>query len=263
MFDAVVYIGHGSRREEGNTQFKRFIASVMEEVDVPNQEIAFLELTNPTIAETLEKLITQGAKRFLIVPVLLFSALHHKLDIPEEIAAVQKEYPFISFKMTAPFGTYPYMVDLAVKRIQAENHEPDTAILLVGRGSSHIEPIQGLQQIGRKIEQRLDIPVYTAFLKLGKPSMEEALAFLPYRYKKVYVMPYLLFTGLLLEKIEQMVFSSKDTFAICQNLEFDPLMKKTLIKRMEEARDGEDVSGHKEPEQRKGSDYPRWGNSSA
>lgn len=263
MFDAVVYIGHGSRREEGNAQFKRFIESVMEDIDNPNQEIAFLELTKPTISETLEKLIARGAKRFLIVPVLLFSALHHKLDIPEELGFIQRRYPFVSFKMTEPFGSHPYMIDLVVKRIKAEKHEQNTAILLVGRGSSHLGPIQGLQQIGRKVEQKLGIPVYAAFLKLGKPSMEEAMAFLPYRYKKVYVMPYLLFTGLLLEKIKQTVFYSKDTFDICQNLEFDELMRKTLIKRMEEARDGEAVSGNDEPERKEGSDYRRRKNSSA
>ncbi len=106
------------------------------------------------------------------------------MDIPEELRAVQKKYPFISFKMTEPFGTHPYMVDLVVKRINAEKNEQDTAILLVGRGSSHLGPVQGLQQIGRKVEQKLGIPVYAAFLKLGKPSMEEAMAFLPYRYKK-------------------------------------------------------------------------------
>lgn len=72
MFDAVVYIGHGSRCEEGEAQFKRFIESVKEEVASPNQEIAFLELIAPTIAETMKKLIADGAKRFLIVPVLLF-----------------------------------------------------------------------------------------------------------------------------------------------------------------------------------------------
>ncbi|CEI81378.1 cobalamin biosynthesis protein CbiX [Oceanobacillus oncorhynchi subsp. incaldanensis] len=263
MFDAVVYIGHGSRCEEGEAQFKRFIESVKEEVASPNQEIAFLELTAPTIAETMEKLIADGAKRFLIVPVLLFSAIQHQLDIPEELRAVQRKYPFISFEISEPFGAHPYMVDLVVKRIGAEKNEKDTAIMLVGGGSSHLRPIQELQQIGKSVEQKLDIPVYTAFLQLGKPSLEETLEFLPYRYKKVYVMPYLLFTGLQLEKIEQIVFSSKDTFVICPNLEFDELMKKTLIKRMEEACDGEDVSGDDEPRQKKGGNYRGRGDSSA
>lgn len=56
--------------------------------------------------------------------------------------------------------------------------------MLVGGGSSHLRPIQELQQIGKSVEQKLDIPVYTAFLQLGKPSLEETLEFLPYRYKK-------------------------------------------------------------------------------
>ncbi len=48
MFDAVVYIGHGSRREAGNAQFKKFIESVMQEVDYRNQEIAFFRINRST-----------------------------------------------------------------------------------------------------------------------------------------------------------------------------------------------------------------------
>lgn len=263
MIDAVVYIGHGSRRDEGNAQFKRFIESVMKETSYSNQEIAFLELTHPTIAETLEKLIEQGAKRFLIVPVLLFSALHHKLDIPEELEAVQKKYPFISFKMSEPFGVHSYMIQLVVKRIQATMTETSAAILLIGRGSSDLGPIQGLQQIGRTVEQKLGMPVYESFLTAGKPSMKEAMAFLSHRYKKVYVMPYLLFTGLLLEKINKAVIANAGIFELCQNLEFDERMRKVLVERMEEACHEEDVPGYDESGWKNSSHCRRGENSSA
>ncbi|WP_339229726.1 sirohydrochlorin chelatase [Oceanobacillus sp. FSL K6-2867] len=246
MIDAVVYIGHGSRRDEGNEQFITFIESVKTDVPLPNQEIAFLELANPTIAETIEMLIEKGAERFLIVPVLLFSAVHHKQDIPEALQAIRSKHEHISFLITDPFGVHSNMIKLVVKRIEAEINEKDAAVLLVGRGSSDTNPIMGLQQIGRAVEQRLDKPVYEAFLTAAVPSFDTVIAKLQNQYEKVYVMPYLLFTGLLLKRIEQTIGPSQDYFHLCKNLEFDVLMKQTLIERIEEAFHGAVVSNDDE-----------------
>lgn len=245
MIDAVVYIGHGSRRDEGNEQFKTFIESVKEDVPLPNQEIAFLELTHPTIAETLGKLIERGAERFLIVPVLLFSAVHHKQDIPEALQAIRSKHEHISFRITDPFGVHPNMIKLVVKRIKAEMSEKNAAILLVGRGSSEPGPIMGLQQIGRAVEQTLDKPVYEAFLTAAVPSFDTAIAKLKNQYDRVYVMPYLLFTGLLLKRIDQTIKDNND-FILCKNLEFDELMKQTLIERMVEVCYGAAISNGNE-----------------
>ena len=55
--DAVVYIGHGSRMVEGTRHFMEFMDKVKKEINIPIQEIAFLELTSPSIHETMEKII--------------------------------------------------------------------------------------------------------------------------------------------------------------------------------------------------------------
>ena len=47
---AVLYICHGSRIREANEQAISFIQQVMKRVDIPIQEIGFLELSEPTIA---------------------------------------------------------------------------------------------------------------------------------------------------------------------------------------------------------------------
>lgn len=238
MMDAVVYIGHGSRRAEGNAQFIRFVESVMKEFPYKIQEVAFLELTTPTISETLTKLITAGAKRILVVPVLLFAAIHHKQDIPEALKAVQNRYPHVTFMMTEPFGVHDNMIKLVVKRVEAEISERNAAILLVGRGSSDPEPIEKLYQISRNIERIIGLPVYTAFLTSFAPKMNTAILDIQNRYKKIYVMPYLLFTGLLLKKIERTIAAYSQNIILCKNLEFDELMKQTLIERIEEKYDG-------------------------
>jgi len=89
----IVYVGHGSRLQEGNEQFIQFIQSVMKERNERIQKIAFLELTTPTISDAVTETIIEGVTEIMIVPVLLFAAAHYKRDIPFEIEQLQKKYP--------------------------------------------------------------------------------------------------------------------------------------------------------------------------
>lgn len=137
----------------------------------------------------------------MIVPVLLFAAAHYKRDIPLEIAKMKNQYPHISFSVVQPFSTHPHMVELVVKRIRETMPMQGSSVLLVGRGSSDFQPIHELQQIGAAVEQKLGMPVSCSFLTKGTPSFTAELKTITSTASHVYVMPYLLFTGLLLQKL--------------------------------------------------------------
>ncbi|AYV71542.1 sirohydrochlorin chelatase [Bacillus sp. PK3-056] len=232
--DAVVYIGHGSRIIEGNKQFIAFIEAVKKEINIPVQEIAFLELTSPSIEETMEKVIRAGARDILVVPVLLFAAAHFKRDIPEELLAVKERFPDVRFSVSKPFDVHPKMMNLVRKRINEQGWDHDGGILLVGRGSSDPEPIGKLKEISEHIQQKLACSVYPAFLTAGKPEFEEELQKLQLAYNKIYIVPYLLFTGRLLKRMESTIESSDKEVILCQPLKYDQLMKEVLLERMEE-----------------------------
>ncbi|EMA6344054.1 sirohydrochlorin chelatase [Bacillus cytotoxicus] len=230
---AIVYIGHGSRLQEGNEQFKHFIRSVMQERNEKIQKVGFLELTTPTVQEAIYEAITEGATEIVVVPVLLFAAAHYKRDVPFEIKAMQQLYPHISFSVASPFSIHPFMIQLVIKRIREMQPIQESEILLVGRGSSDAQPIYELKQIGLAVEQKLQIPVTCTFLTKGTPSFIDTLTETASTAKHVYIMPYLLFTGLLLQKIKK--YAKKyDNVSTCNCLQFDPYMKFTLLERMEE-----------------------------
>ncbi|WP_129691092.1 sirohydrochlorin chelatase [Gottfriedia acidiceleris] len=234
MFDAVVYIGHGSRRQEGNQQFIHFIQSIFKEIPIQKQEYAFLELVDPTIQQTLEKIIVEGARNILVVPVLLFAAGHYKRDIPDELNIVLKLFPHVNIKITEPFGVHEKMIQLVFKRARAAYGTSNSVILLVGRGSSDPEPIEMLEQIGNAVEAQMKIPVRTAFLTVGKPRLEYMISKMSKEFENIYVMPYLLFTGLLLEKIKRRISVENEKFYLFENLQFDELMSQALIERIHE-----------------------------
>ncbi|MES9684758.1 sirohydrochlorin chelatase [Gottfriedia acidiceleris] len=234
MFDAVVYIGHGSRRQEGNQQFIHFIQSVIKVIPIQKQEYAFLELVDPTIQQTLDKMIVEGAQNILVVPVLLFAAGHYKHDIPDELNIILKRYPHVNITITEPFGIHEKMIQLVQKRVQAACGISNAAIILVGRGSSDPEPIEMLKQIGLAVEARINVPVRTAFLSAGNPRLEDTIKNINKEFQSIFVMPYLLFTGLLLEKIKRRISNENETFYLCGNLQFDELMSQALLERIQE-----------------------------
>ncbi|PGM51042.1 sirohydrochlorin chelatase [Bacillus sp. AFS053548] len=234
MFDAVVYIGHGSRRQEGNQQFIHFIQSVIKEIPIQVQEYAFLELVDPTIQQSLEKIIVEGAINILVVPVLLFAAGHYKRDIPDEFNIILKRFRHVNITITEPFGIHKKMIQLVLKRVQAACGTSNAAIILVGRGSSDPEPIEMLKQIGNAVEARINVPVRTAFLTAGNPRLEDTINNMSKEFQSIYVMPYLLFTGLLLEKIKRRISIENEKFYLCGNLQFDELMSQALIERIQE-----------------------------
>ena len=232
--DAVVYIGHGSRVMEGNKQFIAFIEEVKKEINISVQEIAFLELASPSIDETMEKIIMAGARDILVVPVLLFAAAHFKRDIPEELLAVKERFPEVSFYVSKPFDLHPKMIDLVLKRIEEKRLKNDGAILLVGRDSSDPEPIGKLKEISKHVQQKLDSPVYPAFLTAGQPGFIDELEKLQLEYNKIYVVPYLLFTGRLLKRMESKIENSEKEVILCHPLKYDCFMKEVLVEKMEE-----------------------------
>ncbi|ENQ3077993.1 sirohydrochlorin chelatase [Bacillus cereus] len=229
----IVYIGHGSRLQEGNEQFIHFVQSVIKERSECIQKIGFLELTTPTVQDAITEAILDGATEVLLVPVLLFAAAHYKRDVPFEIDRMKKRYPHITFSVVPPFSTHPLMIDLVIKRIHQALPIQDSEILLVGRGSSDPQPIHELQQIGAAVERKIGIPVSCSFLTKGSPSFTEELNRIAATIQHVYVMPYLLFTGLLLRKIERHAHTYTNV-TTCNCLQFDPYMKFALLERMEE-----------------------------
>ncbi|HEK9102784.1 TPA: sirohydrochlorin chelatase [Bacillus pseudomycoides] len=229
----IVYMGHGSRLHEGNEQFIHFVKSVIKERSESIQKIGFLELTTPTVQDAIVAAIQDGATEVLLVPVLLFAAAHYKRDVPFEIEKIKKLYPHITFSVVPPFSTHPLMIELVVKRIREAMPMQNSEILLVGRGSSDSQPIHELKQIGAAVEQRLSLPVSCSFLTKGTPSFPDELNEKAAHARHVYVMPYLLFTGLLLQKINR--YAEKYANATtCNCLQFDSYMKSALLERMEE-----------------------------
>jgi sirohydrochlorin ferrochelatase len=234
---AVIYICHGSRVAEGREQAAAFIKKVMERVDSPIQEYCFLELAEPTIESAFTKCLNQGATKIAIIPVLLLTAAHAKKDIPEEIKRVTATFQHVEIRYGQPIGVNDKMINPLVERITeiGEEVSDQSMVLLVGRGSSDPDVKRDLNSIAHLLEEKTNIgKVETCFLTAAAPSLEEGLLTAgESRYQKVFVIPYLLFTGILMKHIHKVIethpYSGK--FYLCNYLGYHSAIDEILVEQ--------------------------------
>lgn len=202
---AILYIGHGTRSKKGAFEAKAFLERVIAKVPAPIQEVSFIELTEPTIEEGFLRCIKKGATEIIVVPILLLAAGHMKKDIPEIIEALQADYPQIPVTIRNAFGVQEVILDAIAELIydNAENLSKEDRILIVGRGSSDPGIHQAFGNIEKGLEDRLKIRGITScFLAAANPKFGDGLqSALKKAKKRVIVVPYLLFSGLLLSEV--------------------------------------------------------------
>ncbi|MEK4230396.1 sirohydrochlorin chelatase [Solibacillus sp. FSL H8-0538] len=237
---AVLYIAHGSRVKKGVEEAKQFLQQTIAQVDVPIQEISFLELAEPTILQGIEKCVARGAKKIAVSPILLLTANHLNQDIPKEIAIAQKQFPHIEITVGKAFGIDDRIVESLYERLQQTNQSfSNSKVLLIGRGSSDLAVQRDLTTIAHCLKKRANLKqVDTCFLYGAGASFEETIQALQKQEQEpIFIIPYLLFTGLLKASIEKKIAAiQKDNEAIvlCECLGYDLNVQRVLIERVYE-----------------------------
>lgn len=206
---AILYIGHGTRLKKGAEEARDFLMKVMRGIDVPIQEIGFLELTEPLIEESFRTCVEKGATEITVVPLFLLAAGHIKHDIPLALSALQREYPHVQVQVRDPFGVHDGILDALADfvRATAGDLEQHDRILIVGRGSSDPGIQADFGKIARGIKTRLGIDwVSVCYLAAAEPRLEEGLqTIIDQASGRVIVVPYLLFSGLLFTEVNAKV----------------------------------------------------------
>ncbi|MEO0802463.1 MAG: sirohydrochlorin chelatase [Cyanobacteria bacterium J06642_2] len=210
----ILLIGHGSRSAAGR-QAIFDLAEAYRHVGPERPVIpCFLELTTPTIADGVAECIRQGFMDVVVLPVLLFGARHNKFDVTRALDTMQQRYPQVTFRYGAPIGiTSEILAHLRAQLVGAETHlsstiaRAETAILFVGRGSSDPEANGEACKLARMVwegsgYQAMDV----CFIGITHPRLNVGLQrSLLLQPKRILILPYLLFAGVLLDKTRDIV----------------------------------------------------------
>jgi sirohydrochlorin cobaltochelatase len=203
---ALLIVGHGSRDPRGAREFHDLVDLVRRRNPPLTVEGGFIELSRPPISECVDRLAESGSRNVAAVPLMLLAAGHAKDDIPATLVREKMDHPELSFSYGRALGIRSELLELVDERISAvvrEEEKEETAVLIVGRGTSDPDANSDLSKIARLFYEGRPYPVVeSAYVSMTPPDVANGLdRCLKLGAKRIVVFSYFLFTGLLEERI--------------------------------------------------------------
>ena len=206
----ILVVGHGSREQASNLEFEELVEHVRTHRTEFDVRHAYIELATPSLADGLDA-IARCNDRVVVVPCFLFTAGHVKNDIPLALAAARPKFPKVRFEAGRVLGVHPAMAELAFQRAsEASGVGADakrTAVVVVGRGASDPDANGDFCKLVRLFgEGRGFGRVVPAFIGITRPLFDETIELIARaRPDRILVVPYLLFGGRLVARLEDQI----------------------------------------------------------
>ncbi|MFB6298115.1 MAG: sirohydrochlorin chelatase, partial [Salinirussus sp.] len=202
--EAVLLVGHGSRRERSNEQVRTLASDLEDRLGVP-VDAGFLELAKPSISDAIGGL-APTVSRLTVVQLSLFAASHVKNDVPLAVQQARTEHSDLTIHSGAHLGVHPALIDLLDDRagtvaagLGVDREADEVAAVLCARGSSDPDANADAHKLARLLyEGRSFARVETAFIGVTDPRLGETLHTVAKdRPDAVVVLPYMLGDGVL------------------------------------------------------------------
>lgn len=247
-----MFVGHGSKDPEGNEQVWHFVNKIKSSFNKSLLlETCFLEFEQPTVGQGIDLCVKKGAKEIVVIPIMLLPAGHSKIHIPGAMDDAKVKYPHIQITYARPIGIHEEIFEILKTRLREigedlNNPQEDTAILLLGRGGSDPDANSDLYKITRLLWEQTNYKlIEPAFMGVTTPLVTEGVErCLKLGAKKVIILPYFLFTGILIKRLETMVSKYQEQyspaeFQLADYFGFHPSLQTVILDRVKEALDGE------------------------
>ena len=213
MSDATLLIAaHGSRQTAGNDEVLRFVEALRERHPQKRIELCFIEHADVLLYDGLDR-AAQGARRVLLIPLILNAAGHVKMELPAAIDAARVRHPQVEFALARHLGMGRELLAVLqgeLDRLMRELAVPDpqtTGVVLLGRGSSDAGANGELARMARWVFEDNDHElVDLAFTGITWPRLETVVARqVKLGMGQICIVPVYLFTGVLIERIKAQV----------------------------------------------------------
>ncbi|MBK7820656.1 MAG: hypothetical protein IPJ61_06175 [Tessaracoccus sp.] len=180
MTTPLVIAAHGTRDAEGEAVCRALADRVQELLSDRRVALGFVELSGPSIPDALvDVLRDQPEPRAVVVPLMLGTGGHVRVDIPEFISEALAAVPGAQVDYAAHLGPDPRLMDAVRQRVAVALGEWDraeTTLVLVGRGALVADANADHVRLARMyLEEDGWGDVVPGFIQVTRPSLPEAL----------------------------------------------------------------------------------------
>ena len=111
----IIIVGHGSRSKDARDVFFKIVEGYRERTSAET-EGCFMEISEPFIPETIDKMYSKGINEITVLPYFLFSGIHIREDIPGILLAEKNKHSDLKLSMAQPIGYDEALIDILRER---------------------------------------------------------------------------------------------------------------------------------------------------
>jgi sirohydrochlorin ferrochelatase len=176
---ALIALAHGSRDPRSARTVRQVVATTKQARPDLRIEAAFLDHSKPSLDAAVDRLVAQGHREIVVVPMLVTSAYHARVDVPAAVRQVAGRHPGLAIRAADVLGTDVTLLTVLDERLRealrlARVRELD-ALVLAAAGSSDGRANATVARMARLWGSRHHLPTSVAFASTAPPSTGEAV----------------------------------------------------------------------------------------
>lgn len=118
MKTGIIVFAHGSSVESANNAVRSVTAAVAGMGDYALVDTAFLEMAQPDLPSSVDRMAGLGAERIIVVPYFLTLGIHLKRDLPRIVSELSQKHPGLTIDVTEPLDGHPALQQIVFERAQ-------------------------------------------------------------------------------------------------------------------------------------------------
>ncbi|HEV3359583.1 MAG TPA: sirohydrochlorin chelatase [Pseudonocardiaceae bacterium] len=245
MNTPMVALAHGSRDPRSAAMIGDLLDEVRRRAPGLDVRTAFLDLSAPRLFDVLAALYAEGHRDAVVVPLLLGSAYHARVDIPGALAKAGQRFPLLSLRTSDVLGPDPRLDDAVLRRLReagVDAHDPSVGVVLTGAGSSHAPANRAVAQVARGLVRRTNwAGAIAAFAAAADPDVPAAIAALRARgARRIALGSWFLAPGRLPDRVIAQARALDPTVRVAEPL--GPAIADIVLDRYAETLVSEDIS---------------------
>ncbi|MFJ8621981.1 sirohydrochlorin chelatase [Kitasatospora sp. NPDC093550] len=162
-------VAHGSRDASSSATIHALLRRVRTLRPELQVQYGFLDLNRPSLPRALSQL---RGEQPILVPLLLSTGYHVRVDIPAAVAAAGLP----PSQVARALGPHPLLAEALAARLAETGARPEAPVVLAGAGSSDPTAIADTTRMAHLLARRLGRPVTPAHLSATGPTPHEAVA---------------------------------------------------------------------------------------
>lgn len=236
-------VAHGSR----DPRSARSVSELVAQVGLCRPDLAvhtaFLDLSAPRLTDVLAGLHADGHRHAVVVPLLLGSAFHARVDLPGLLASARRRMPRLTVSVSDVLGP-DARLELLLRQRLAESAgslvDRSLGIVVAATGSSRSDANAEVAAVTSRLAATVDCAGTRHAFATSAPSVADAVAELRAGgAERIAVASWFLAPGLLPDRVRAAVAADA---VVAAPLGADPLLARVILDRYDVAAAGVSVA---------------------